>query len=47
MIRRIYDTIDIWCTYDKLYKKGFIRKKPYSLRDIWKGVDVLHGDTKR
>lgn len=46
MIKRIVDTIDIWMTYNKLYEKGFIRKKPYTLREIWKGVDVLHGNTK-
>lgn len=47
MIRKIVDTIDIWRTYNKLYEKGFIRQKPYTLRQIWKGVDVLYGESKR
>lgn len=40
MIRDLLDTLDIWNTYRKLNKKGFIRRE-YPFSEIYKNVKEL------
>ena len=39
-MKRIFYTIDIWRTYNKLYDKGFIRSKPTFVEIFNKAGDL-------